>query len=370
MRNTSLLILGLFSRCVLGEVCDIGSNIYLTSDEYPYLEGCYAYISGNGNSQYRHYEYTPNSNDMIQMIIEWEENEGVNSNRALIQDERLMCTMPDYSGGIVSGDAIFEPCVDLDTFEDNGDVTMDNFEEIPGKSVSVTFTCGCELPEDLDFCNFQISGGNDNLRDTASGFYTGDIDGCYYAEYDLDRHFMTDGKFPLKYVLDRGEDPTGVTSSGDPVSPILVKAFPYEPGNTNVYYYDDGEFDLTEFSWVFDLIGEYSGWLSSSDDPIEVYEYYAMWSPEEKDNPEDIESWFAMRRDEEGEVFIEDVSSLVSFKCGCSGEVDSGTDEDDDQTEDQDGDTEGLTNGSSGGNDVISKYGKILAGIVATLALV
>ncbi|CAM9550710.1 unnamed protein product, partial [Ectocarpus fasciculatus] len=121
-------------------------------------------------------------------------------------------------------------------------------------------------------------------------------------------------------------------------------------GDTYVDYFD-GEFDLSEFTWVFDLVGAYTGVLPYDDDVVEIYEYYAMWSPEEKDNPEDVESWFAMRRDEGGEVFVEDVSNLVSFNCGCSGD-DMSVDEDD-----QDGSLGGLASGSTIGTNVFGVWG-------------
>lgn len=364
--KTILISTLLFLKGVLGEVCDIGSNIYVTSDEYSYIEGCYEYSLGISSSRYRHYYYTPGFNEALDMIIEWDEDEG--GNRALLQDERLMCTMPDYSGGIVSGDAVFEPCVDLDTFEETGGTAMDNFEEIPGKSVSVTFTCGCELPQDLELCNFQLSGGDDNLRDTASAFYTEPIDGCYYPEYDLSRHFMTDGKFPIKYVLDRGENPVKGFNPDNPdeeTSPTLVQGYQFEPGNTYVGYYN-GDFDLSEFSWVFDLVGAYHESLSYDDenDPLVIYENYAMWSPEEKDNPEEIESWFAMRRDEDGEVFIEDVSNLVSFKCGCSDDVETDIDGD------QDGEIGGITSGTIVGHDDSGISGVAFVGFVTILGMI
>lgn len=340
------LLFGLFLACVPGEVCEIGFNIYATSDEYGYTEGCYEYplVERDSDfSEYIHYGHSTAYNEMMILVISVEEG---GNDTARFRDDNLLCTTPDYSGGVVSGEAVFEPCFNLETSKRSRDRVF------PSHSRAVA-----NFPVKLEFCNFQLSGGDDHLRDTASGFYTGDIDGCYYAADDLNgrRHTMIDGEFPLQYVLDRGDDPGGVSSYGDPVSPTLVKAYKDLPGD-----YVTEEFDLSVFTWVFDLVGEYPGYLSTYDDDlVDIYEYYAMWSPEEKDNPEEIESWFAMRRDEEGEVFLEDISNLVSFKCGCSGD-----DVDDNNIDNDDVSVGELTSESVG---IAGMWAAISVGIVTIL---
>jgi len=345
MKLSGIMVWVLFG-VVRGETCETTSDVYIKSEDFDYVEGCYRNIFSEDGISLSHYDYSPQDRELSISI------KSSGTNTATLNEEGIICIIPD---ALESGEMILEPCYDLETFDfdlfiENGNNVDDSFDEITGKSVTLDLSCGCEIPDDVEYCNFQFSGGNGNLNDLAYGYYDGNLDGCYYAEFDTERHFMTDGVFPLQYVLDGGDNPVGEDWWGNPASPTLVKLYDFNPSDVYVESLKD-EFDLSKFVWILDVFGTYWNSVSTDEDPLIKYNTYAIWSPEDKDSPVDITTWFAMRRNEDGDVFMENVSEFISFKCGCGNEND-------------DIDSSGSSSGSNTGSNTGSIIGGVVGGLV------